>query len=123
MHNNINYGAEMKFIIKRTSIWDQESPCEEARRETYTRIDERIVDDPKKIHFGNVAQTWYKQGENHRVENGHIKRDFPGEREWFIEINNLDDLLKLKSKYGDLVLGEHCSSDFPSIEIYDDYRE
>jgi hypothetical protein len=115
----------MKFLISRTSVWEGQ-PCEEATLEPYTRVDERTVDDPAKLPIGNPNQQtdwWFSEGKNHRVENGHIKRDFD-DQTWFVEINSLEELTEFSKKYGALVFQQPWrNSEFPSLEIYDDYRE
>lgn len=112
----------MKYMITRTSMFEG-IPCEEAYLDTYIRIDERTVSDPKNLNFKLDKEEWYKTGENHRVENGHIKRDFKNEA-YFIDINSLEELNKLHEKYGDLVISNSWNNtSIPSIEIYDDYRE
>ena len=112
----------MKFIISRTSNWsDEESPCCEAVREPHVRIDERTVDNPDKLNQG--PEYWYKLGQNHRVENGHIKRDFPYEA-WSIEISSLEELLEFTKRYGRVIINEYCGNPtLNEIEIYDGYRE
>lgn len=112
----------MKYQISRTSNYGgDEIPCEGAYREAYVRIDERTVDDPAKLSsFSGKTGWWYSNGINHRVENGHIKRDFPA-TDWFIDV---DDLLAFVQKHGKIVLGPHwLNPSILSIEIYDDYRE
>ena len=115
----------MKFILTRTSaVLDDitEKPCEGATFEPYTRIDERTVDDPMKNK--HIGKSWYQQGKNHRVENGHIKRDFDG-MAWFMEINSVDDLVAFAKKHGDIVVttGKSVNPAIPRIEIYDHWRE
>ena len=42
----------------------------------------------------------------------------------FMEINSLKELLALKEKYGDIIIGDSRCKEIPlEIEIYDDYRE
>ena len=66
----------MKYIVTRTSClgYDQK-PCEEAVKEILTDVDERTIDDPMKNKL--IGERWYTEEGyfNHRVENGHIKRD------------------------------------------------
>ena len=112
----------MKMRITRTSLsWSDEKnpPIEEAIRGKYIYVDERTCDDPSKIHhYKGDTKWWYEEGKNHRVENGHIKRDI--EREgWLIVINSLEQLVDLSKKYGELII----NADENEIEIYDDYRE
>ena len=114
----------MRLEIRRTSVRDDDvSPCEEAIRENCTLIDERVVDDPKKIPANNGTDGgWYDGGTNHRVENGRIRRDFPDHR-WVVEIKDLDELMAFSIKYGELIIGESWNTKNLSLEIYDDYRE
>jgi hypothetical protein len=112
----------MKFKVERTSLFNgDEKPCENAFKEKYTRVDERTIDDPSKNEY---TKNWYENGTNHRVENGHIKRDFV-EEGWFMEISTLGELMQfIKDNGEDVVIGElfHNQS-IIKIEIYDDYRE
>jgi len=65
----------MKFVVSRTSDREYEHiPCKKAVLETVIYIDERSVNSLKKYHILNYK--WYGEGTNHRVEKGHIKRDF-----------------------------------------------
>jgi hypothetical protein len=115
----------MKFVVSRTSDMLREGqPCKEAVKLPYLRIDERSVDDPKKIAFyGHKDEWWFSEGKNHRVEHGHIKRDYDAEA-WFLEINSLDELMKFQEKYGQIVIQRYMfNHDILELEIYDSYRE
>lgn len=48
-----------------------------------------------------------------------------GEREIYrINVNSLEQLIKLVEKYGDIIIGPHyMNKNEMNIEIYDDYRE
>ena len=46
------------------------------------------------------------------------EQDDKGVWAWFLEVNDLDALLRLSHDEGRLIVNS-----FPSIEIYDDYRE
>jgi hypothetical protein len=113
----------MKFKVSRTSSYEDEvPPCEGCVKGQYTRIDERTIDDPNKS-AGVYARQWYERGTNHRVENGHIKRDFIDEG-WFIEIPTLEDLVTFLDTHGPIVLERfHENTSILELEIYDDYRE
>ena len=115
----------MKFHVSRTSLWDhEEPPCAEAFRDTYTRIDVRNTGDPAKIPaFKGKSAWWYEDGTNHRVEDGHIKRDFV-DKDWFIELADMDALLAFMAAEGSLVI-QPCwyNASELEIEIYDGYRE
>lgn len=117
----------MKYIVTRASshVWDGDiGPCEEARKEEVIWTDEREVDDPRKLKFG--GDEWYTQEGffNHRVENGHIKRDWK-EQKWVIEINSLEELNAFVEKYGDIIIENYYfgNSEHTAITIYDDYVE
>jgi hypothetical protein len=114
----------MKFHISRVSCFDDEtSPCEKAYKDKYVRVDERTVNDPMKNNF--IGKVWYDEGTNHRVEKGHIKRDFQ-ETGWFIDINSFEELLQLLRREGDLILSESYflgDGKTGHIKIYDDYVE
>lgn len=113
----------MKFHIKRTSIYDDKCPYDKASKEQYIRIDERTIDSPEKFKWQGDKEGWYTKGTNHRVENGHIKRDFI-DYDWFVEINTMEELINLKNEVKEeLVIRNAWESDMPAIEIYDDYRE
>ena len=113
----------MKFMISRTSMYG-EKPCDKAFRDKYIRIDERTTDAPEKIPVANgKSEWWYEKGSNHRVENGHIKRDFEDEA-WFINIESLDNLSDLIEDYGRVIIQPaYTNNDILEMEIYDSYRE
>ena len=115
----------MKFIVTRVSRGDDTPPCKEAKEAVYTRIDERLCNDPAKIpaYKGQSPDWWLKEGRNHRVEHGHIMRDFDTTG-WFIELDTMEDLLRFRNKYGAIIIQQW--SDNPSIlelRIYDGYNE
>jgi hypothetical protein len=110
----------MIFRVTRTSIWSEKKPCEGVYQGKYLWTDTRTVDDPNKL-FGLHRDDWYKQGENHRVENGTIKRDLIRDG-WLIDINTLEELINFcKENKEEIVLT--CLDGTPGIEIYDGYRE
>ena len=115
----------MKFAIHRTSDYRGSTPpCKEAIHISSMRVDERTTDDPKKLPcpVGDYeAKWWYETGTNHRVENGHIKRDFE-EWTWLIEIASLEALAAFCDEYGCLIISS-SGGNMPELEIYDDYRE
>lgn len=121
----------MEFIISRTSIWNDNKPCEEAYKKEYIREDERGFANPEE-YKEKLHEDWFSEGFNHRlitntkgnyVNATHIIRDFKDEG-WFIKINTLEDLLKLEEKYGELIIKTfYENKNYKEIEIYDDYRE
>lgn len=113
----------MKFKVTRTSRFDGK-PCAEAVKEPYTRVDARTAAAPELVSAYRDKPTdwWFGEGRNHRVERGHMKRDFDAEG-WFIEIPDLSALMAFRDKYGQLIIGTAFDAPIDSIEIYDDYRE
>lgn len=119
----------MRYEITRTSRHEGK-PCEEAFRGELMNIDIRGASAPHKIPAwralgkeGALAE-WLKDGSNHRKINGHIARDMGTRACWFIDIPDLDALMALHEKYGELVIGTSFADyQTPRIEIYDDYRE
>ena len=118
-----------KFLVSRVRRWSEENdkPCDGAVWEAFTSIDERIFDDPSKIpSYQRCGSTdeWYAHGENHRVENGHIKRDFESHA-WFIEIEILGELMEFIKEQGyDAIIGKAAQNDsLYSLQIYDGYVE
>jgi len=72
---------------------------------------------------GHKDEWWFSKGKNHRVEHGNIRRDFDDEA-WFVEINDLDELMKFQEKYGQIVIQWFMfNQDLLELEIYDSYRE
>jgi len=68
----------MKFKINRTSLFSDQQPIEEAKKDF--------------------------------IEDG-----------WYININNLEELLQLQNKYGNIILCKYeCSYE---LEVYDTWRE
>jgi len=110
----------MKFKVSRTSLFNDEKPCEGSFKEKYIRIDERTISDP----FKNIyMKDWYETGTNHRVENGHIKRDFV-EEGWFVEIATLLEFIQFSNNNGSIIIRKcYHNVSITEIEIYDDYRE
>lgn len=103
------------FLVKRTSN-SGGSPLKGCFKANYYECD-TITVDPKKIK-SSASKEWYSEGENHRVENGYIKRDIL-EKGYFLEINNIMKFVE--------EVGENCivsiANGYNVIEIYDSYRE
>jgi hypothetical protein len=112
----------MKFFVSRTSLCSDEQPCLEAFLSTRVIVDERTVDDPKKLHYKADIDDWYARGTHHRVENGHIKRNLTEENAWAVNISSLEDLVAFTKKYGGVVIDKGPDGHL-EIEIYDTHRE
>lgn len=115
----------MKVEITRTSEWGDKQPCEEARREAAIRIDQRTFKTPDE-HDKRLAchEKWLSQGFDHGVNETGIFRKFHSEA-WVIDVESLDDLLALARKYKcELCISTSGMwSEYPRVELYDDYRE
>lgn len=118
----------MKFIVRRTSIWDKEkSPCEDAKRDSIVRVETRTLYTPEEFdeRYAHREGKWLSVGTNHRVnKEGYITRDNGMIDVWSVEINTLEELTEFCGKYGSIVI-EDCmwNETYKEIEIYDDYRE
>ena len=70
----------MKFIVSRTSIWDNEkSPCEEAKRDSVARVETRTLFTPEEFdrRFAEREGKWLSVGTNHRIdERGYYTRQW-----------------------------------------------
>lgn len=119
----------MKFIITRTSEWGDSSPCTEAKRSQVVRVETRTLRTPeefdKRLAVGEGA--WLSVGTNHRIgKDGYICRDREMMDVWIIEVNSIEELIALSRKYGEIIVGDHylnSNDEYPTLEIYDDYRE
>ena len=116
----------MEFVIKKTSMWTEEKPCEEAYSKALTKLDvrtEKTFAEARKKHW---FKEWYDNGINHRIENGYIVCDAKEKRAvWMIKIDTLDQLLAFIEKYGELIISDDAEykENQRYIEIYDAYRE
>lgn len=119
----------MRFIVKRTSQYqfldEKSSPCDESIRLNYYKTEKYF--DFEFESWGKTEEernkSWLGTGKNHRVENEYIKREVE-ESAWFIDITTFDKLIKFIDKYGDCIISKREEdNEFPTIEIYDDYRE
>lgn len=108
----------MKFIIERTSN-SIKKPCRGAKQEEIDCCDIR-VDSLEKTKEKYPGVSW----EGYYNWKGGCRKDYK-EKRWVIEIDSLEDLMKLKYKYGNIVIHSDTwgNSDLQVIEIYDDWRE
>ena len=107
----------MKFIITRTSDYgDCSSPCAEAKEDQLVRIETRALYSPEEFDKKFAD----------REGNGYICRDREMMNVWTIEINSIEELIALSRKYGEIIITDHYLNDndeYPTLEIYDSYRE
>ena len=119
----------MLFEIIRTSSWDHDNPpCDGCIPIKITKVETRTLGSAEEFdaRFGKREGKWFSVGSNHRFNSkGYITRDIGENDSWGIEINTLEELMKLKNRVGEeLVIGNSWHNpEFPIIEIYDDYRE
>ena len=119
----------MKFIITRTSERGNSSPCAEAKKEQVVKIETRTLHSPEEFDkkFADREGNWLSVGTNHRIgKNGYICRDREMMDVWTIEVNSIEELVALSRKYGEIIVADHywsSSDEYPTLEIYDDYRE
>lgn len=106
------------YIISRASSYDSSTPpYEGAERIRVIYVDERIVDDPAKITaYGGSTDWWYKEGTNHRVVNGRIRRDMHTNYVWALRIPDLIEFCKV---VGHPLILDVEPNDHPHIQIYD----
>lgn len=97
----------MKFTVIR-SDFRKGKPCEGASRAKLTRIDYRTMplDQVKEKGWG---EKWLKEGTNHREIT--VRREVWSVREvkepvWLIVIRGLNELLKLREKYGEITIAK-----------------
>ena len=112
----------MKFIVTRTSKWDDQIPVEGAKREKVRLYDYR-TDDVDKIHFywNNFNKNCYDI--EHLPSGGWRGKCRETVDAWVIEIDNIIEFVK-KVEYPCIVSApEYCVEGYAKIEIYDDYRE
>lgn len=112
----------MEFLILRTSAeWD-EKPHKRAFKKKFTRVDQRKFKSEDEFN-SRVLENWRDHGQNHRVNEIGIARDFNDE-DWFIKISSLAELLDLSEECGKLILTSksYLNKDISEIEIHDDYR-
>lgn len=114
----------MEFIITRTSDrgWGIEEHSLPPVKGAYPK---EIVETFSVKYNGKEIEPWFLQdGYNHRIEGCWCRRD-KKVMVWAIEVNSLEDLVKLRDKCkNDLILGRHDdASEYPELEIYDDWRE
>ena len=86
-----------------------EKPFEQCQLVKGYYVDTRNADCPSKIpaHKGET-DWWYENGENHRIVDGHICKDFK-EEFYVIDINTISELLDLQKKVGMSMGVEHVS--------------
>lgn len=80
----------MEYRVSRDMTELHVKPCARAVRKRYVWKDHRSFSSPDYFHEKN-REEWFEEGENHRIENGHIVRDLV-RMGWFISVDNLEEL-------------------------------
>ena len=112
----------MKFLIRRVSDWrGVERPCKNAYQEPYIMYD--IRGNSRSIESKMGRNLWLATGKNHREENECFVRDFD-KTGWFVNIEDLRDLLNLELECGALIVDRTKTHDIGyDITIYDGFIE
>lgn len=112
----------MIFKVKRSSEWNEDiQPIKESYKGKC--FDTEVFLFPSFEAFEEKNNCSFKaMGTNHRVlPNKKIARDFEIDC-YLIEINTLEEFMKLEDKYGSLIV-MHLNYNYPVLEIYDTWRE
>ena len=114
----------MLFEVERASISDGDlKPCKEAKKRSILHIDYRVSVSPEAF-TAKTKEDWFASGTNHKVTATGIQRDMGYYDKWTVELDSLEQLITMKNKYGDLIIGNSWfNNDIPRITIYDDYIE
>lgn len=122
------------FRVSRTSTKyhdDHDCPIPGAVKGTAQRWDCRTFKSPEEhdAKLGGLSTgLWHDRGTEHGFIYGPrggvhgIKRRMEDEPAWFLEVPDLDALVRLAEEHGELVLG-YDDNGHPAIEVYDGYRE
>ena len=114
----------MKFIVKRAdnighSYLDYDQPIKGTILESLETVQIRT-------YIGK--DDWDKNGWNHRIVNDvpgltntHIRNN--NVNYWTIEINNMEDLMKIVEKEGPVIISKEYDEPLPRLLIYDNYIE
>lgn len=112
----------MIFKVERSSEWaERVQPIEESYKGKC--LDTQCLLFPSFEAYEEKNDCSFKDiGMNHRVlPDKTIARDFEIDC-YLIEINTLEELMKLEDKYGSLIV-MHLNYNYPVLEIYDTWRE
>ena len=111
----------MIFIVKKASLWSDDSPCEGAVLRdiiNYDRWQIPTFERYKALH----SEDFTKEGFDHRITPDGIRRSFKIKK-WTYEINSLEEMMEFIDRNGEIVIRPQWQYDLPEILIYDDYIE
>lgn len=101
----------MKFKVLKYNSEGEDEYIEGAVWEKYNHFDIRTCKDFEEFdrRFGKEEGTWLSKGVRHCInKDGHIQREWEDwSAGWFLEINSMEELIKLQEKYRQLVV-EKC---------------
>jgi hypothetical protein len=112
------------FLVRRKygDYRSDRAPYYGAVKRSIPMVDVRSTDDPANVPaYGGKTEWWFGEGENHRVDNGNIKRDFPGDV-WVLECDGIDKLVEFVRFHGPVKM-DPCPIGYPDqigIELGDD---
>ena len=118
----------MRFAVRRTSSrCEDEPPCEGAVRVFVDSWDQRTFKSVEE-YDARMRHPWLSDGTDHGVNSVGIFRRRGQEVAWLFDIDDLADLAKFLARYGRCVVTPACKEaneqrEFPTLEIYDTYRE
>ncbi|WP_394877026.1 hypothetical protein [Mammaliicoccus lentus] len=114
----------MKFIIERTSIWDDDfKPLHNTYLSTVNFYHVRTLQSFESFdeRFSHREGKFLEKGFDHKInDEGFIQRTEQKQR-WCIDIDEIEQLVELVES--NKIIIEKRDYDTPIIEIYDDYRE
>ncbi len=108
------------FLVTRTSLRENEKPCDQAEQVEVMGVDRRSCADPAEVPlYRGQRDWWFEKGTNHRVENGMIARDMGWHKVWAIDGMTVQEIV---DRYGCCII-ERDFNGFLTVRIYDDYWE
>lgn len=127
----------MKFIIRRTTHYEESAPIKGAFKMMVPYWHTRTcTEEYFDKHFAPTEGKWRSKGKNHKKIKANynhlskgtwISRQEEDREVWAIEINSLEELIAFEKKYGDIIISTYQDNegdeDILVIEIYDGYRE
>ena len=118
MVENIDSLPDGHYLISRTSVLDEDCPCDGAYRvnRLHTSMSPRYITPDNVVTFyENSNSFWNTHGFNHRIVGGFYMRDEYKDA-WAIAI---PDLRAFLAEYGECMIS--VNDGFLCLEIYDDY--
>ena len=117
MIENIDSLPDGHYLISRTSVLDEDCPCDGAYRvnRLHTSMSPRYITPNNLNFYENSNSFWNTHGFNHRIVDGIYMRDVYWEA-WAIAI---PDLRAFLAEHGECMIS--VNDGFLCLEIYDNY--